>query len=102
MDLRSGMPMDPMGFPMGAMPPMMMMGGPMGAFGMGMRPPIEMMPGMGGFGGYDSGFGGMQVAQLPSMPCLKTLPSGLPSRRYDVCIGAHPEGAGLQASVTGL
>ncbi|CAK0781843.1 hypothetical protein CVIRNUC_005485 [Coccomyxa viridis] len=60
MDMRGGMPMDPMGMPM------MMMGGPMGGFGMGMgmRPPMDMMMGGygGGFdGGFDGGFGGMPV-----------------------------------------
>jgi len=51
--------MDPMAMPM------MMMGGPMGGFGpmpMGMRPPMDMMPAMGGFGGFEGGYGGMQVA----------------------------------------
>ena len=59
MDMHGGMGMDPVH---GGMP-MMMMGGPMGGFGpMGMRPPMDMMNGMGMMpGGFDGGFGGMQV-----------------------------------------
>ena len=61
--------MDPMGMPM------MMMGGPMGGFGMGMgmRPPMDMM--MGGYGGgFEGGFGGMPVA-LILLPCIQGLTS---------------------------
>ena len=67
MDMRGGMPMDPMGMPM------MMMGGPMGGFGvgMGMRPPMDMM--MGGYGGgFEGGFGGMPVP-LTLLPCIQGL-----------------------------
>ena len=67
MDMRGGMPMDPMGMPM------MMMGGPMGGFGMGMgmRPPMDMM--MGGYGGgFDGGFGGMPVP-LTLLSCIQGL-----------------------------
>ena len=65
MDMRGGMPMDPMGMPM------MMMGGPMGGFGMGMRPPMDMM--MGGYGGgFEGGFGGMPVP-LSLLPCMQGL-----------------------------